>query len=98
MSICATYFPNESTTQLGGSKSSECKQPVFVTRDLNSALNIRQLALKWMTEKTRPVVFCRETNTTRTSFEGKIGQSIDFAARNGANLYESERDLKSRRL
>ena len=40
-------------------ESSESKQPTFVTRDLNSALNIRQLALKWITEKTRPVAFCR---------------------------------------
>jgi hypothetical protein len=92
---------------------SESKQPTFVTRDLNSALNIRQLALKWMTEKTRPVAFCRETNATgltRTSSEGETGQSVDFAARNGANLCESEQerssvselcsppDLKSRRL
>ena len=45
-------------------ESSESKQPAFVTRDMNSALNIRQLALTWMTEKTRPVAFCRETNVT----------------------------------
>ena len=41
-------------------ESSESKQPVFLTRDLNSALNIRQLALKWVMEKTRPAAFCRE--------------------------------------
>ena len=70
----------------------------FLTRDLNSALNIRQLALKWMSEKTRPEAFCRETNVTglaRTSSsseektvrvshspEEKTGQSVDFTARN----------------
>ena len=82
-------------------KSSESKQPTFVTRDLNAALNIRQLALKWMTEKTRPVAFCCETNATgltRTPPEKKTGQSAGFAARNGADLCESEPDLKSRRL
>ena len=82
-------------------ESSESKQPAFVTRDLNSALNIRQLALTWMTEKTRPVAFCRETNATgltRTSSREKTGQSVDFAARNGADLCESEPDLKSRRF
>ena len=71
---------------------SESKQPTFVTRDLNS---------EWMTEKTRPVAFCRETNATgltRTSPEEKTGQSVDFAARHGADLCESEPDLKSRRL
>ena len=65
------------------------------------ALNIRQLALKWMTEKTRPVAFCREQNAsglTRTSpqeeqEEEKTGQSVDFVARNGADLCESEPDL-----
>lgn len=82
-------------------ESSESKQPAFVTRDLNSALNIRQLALTWMTEKTRPVAFCRKTNATgltRTSSGEKTGQSVDFAARNGADLCESESGLKSRRL
>ena len=31
-------------------------------------------------------------------FGGKTGQSVDFAARNGADLCEAEPDLKSRRL
>ena len=86
----------------------------FLTRDLNSALNIRQLALKWMLEKTRPEAFCRETNVTglartsssseektvrvSTSPEEKTGQSVDFTARNGADLCESQPDLKCRRL
>jgi len=54
-----------------------------------------------MTEKTRPVAFCRETNVTgltRTSSGGKTGQSVDFAARNGADLCEAQPDFKSRRL
>ena len=38
------------------------------------------------------------TGLTRTSSGGKTGQSVDFAARNGADLCESEPDLKSRRL
>ena len=45
-------------------ESSESKQPTFWTRDLNSALNIRQLALKWITERTRPEAICRQTNAT----------------------------------
>ena len=45
-------------------ESSASKQPTFWTRDLNSALNIRQLALKWMTEKTRPVA-CSVVRRTR---------------------------------
>ena len=43
-------------------ESSKSKQRTFVTRDLNAALNIRQLALKWITEKTRPEAFCRDTS------------------------------------
>ena len=31
-------------------------------------------------------------------FGGKTGQSVDFAARNGADLCEAQPDLKSRRL
>ena len=78
------------------SSKSKNKQPTFVTRDLNSALNIRQLALKWMSEKTRPEAFCRETNvtglartSTSSSSDEKTGQSVDFTARNGADLCES---------
>ena len=43
-----------------GCASSESKQPVFVTRDLNSAQNIRQLAIHWLNERTRPSVFARK--------------------------------------
>ena len=81
-----------------GCDSSESKQPTFWTRDLNSALNIRQLALKWMNERTRPAAFCRAAGLTRTSpqeeqAEEKTGQSVDFVARNGADLCQSEPDL-----
>ena len=37
---------------------SESKKRVFVTRDLNSALNIRRLACDWIRDQTRPVAFC----------------------------------------
>ena len=65
-------------------ESSASKQPTFWTRDLNSALNIRQLALKWMTERTRPVAFCRAAGlarTSRTAREEKTGQSVDLRRR-----------------
>ena len=38
---------------------SESKKRVFVTRDLNSALNIRRLACDWICGQTRPLSFCR---------------------------------------
>ena len=65
-----------------GCDSSESKQPTFWTRDLNSALNIRQLALKWMNERTRPAAFCRAAGLTRTSPTGeeKTGQ-VDIRTR-----------------
>ena len=78
-------------------KSSESKQPTFVTRDLNSALNIRELALQWMKDKTRPEPFRRETKNVTglacTSSEEKTGQSsiVDFAARHGADLWKKQR-------
>ena len=80
-------------------ESSESKQPTFVTRDLNSALNIRQLARQWMTDKTRPEPFRRETKNVTglacTSSEEKTGQSsipsVDFAARNGVNPWKKRR-------
>ena len=31
----------------------------FVNRDLNAALNIRMLALRWITHRQRPTEFCR---------------------------------------
>ena len=76
-----------------GCDSSESKRPTFWTRDLNSALNIRQLALKWMNERTRPAAFCRAAGLARTE-EEKTGQSVDLRRRRA-----SEPALKkSRRL
>jgi hypothetical protein len=58
-----------------GCESLESKQTTFVTRDLNSALNIRQLALDWMNERKRPLVFQRTTGLTITPSSGeKVGQ------------------------
>merc|ERR1712188_31472 len=54
-----------------GCESSESEQPTSWTRDLNSVLNIRQLALKWMNEKTRPAAFCRAAGLSRTSPTGE---------------------------
>uniref|UniRef100_A0A6C0CSH1 Transposase n=1 Tax=viral metagenome TaxID=1070528 RepID=A0A6C0CSH1_9ZZZZ len=61
-----------------GCASSESKQPVFVTRDLNSAQNIRQLALDWLNERKRPSVFHRTEGLTFTLSREKVGQSVDF--------------------
>lgn len=61
-----------------GCASSESKQTIFVTRDLNSANNIRQLALSWLNERKRPDVFNRTLGLTITSSEEKVGQSVDF--------------------
>jgi len=53
----------------------ECERPegknkrVFLTRDLNSALNIRRLACDWIRDQTRPVAFCR--SATGLSFTTK---------------------------
>lgn len=40
-------------------ESYESKHPIFLTRDLNSAINIRNLALQWIANKTRPLAFSR---------------------------------------
>lgn len=42
-----------------GCVSSESEQPAFITRDLNSALNIRNLAREWIERRTRPLPFRR---------------------------------------
>jgi len=39
--------------------SSQSENNTFITRDLNSALNIRNLALQWIAEQTRPSAFNR---------------------------------------
>ena len=75
-------------------ESSESKQPVFVTRNLNSALNIRHLTCRSIVGLKRPVPFCRDgtgltltsETTQETVSEEKVGQSVDFAVRNGTNL------------
>ena len=74
-------------------ESSESKKRVFVTRDLNSALNIRRLACDWICGQTRPVAFCRNaTGLPTTAVAEKDGQSVDFTARDGANLCKSGLD------
>jgi hypothetical protein len=65
--------------------SSESKQPVFVTRDLNSAQNIRQLALDWLNERKRPSVFHRTEGLTFTLSREKVGQSVDFTVCKATN-------------
>jgi hypothetical protein len=42
-------------------ESSVSKRTVFLTRDLNSALNIRNLAIAWLATKTRAPAFHRGT-------------------------------------
>jgi len=64
--------------------SSESKKTAFVTRDLNSALNIRNLAISWIHEKNRPSVFCRTEGLAITDKE-KVGQSVDFTVGNATN-------------
>ena len=45
---------------------SESKKRVFLTRDLNSALNTRRLACDWIDGQKRPDAFCR----SRSADEG----------------------------
>ena len=64
---------------------SESKKRVFLTRDLNSALNIRRLACDWIRDQTRPVAFSRNaenaTGLPTTASAEKDGQSIvDFSS------------------
>ena len=40
-------------------ESYESEHPIFLTRDLNAAINIRNLALQWIANQTRPLAFCR---------------------------------------
>lgn len=68
-----------------GCASSESKQTIFVTRDLNSANNIRQLAIHWLNERKRPDVFNRTSGLTITSSEEKVGQSVDFTVGQATN-------------
>ena len=45
-------------------KSARCESQkhVFLTRDLNSALNIRRIAYEWLAHQTRPAAFSRSPN------------------------------------
>lgn len=49
-----------------GCESSESKQTTFLTRDLNSSLNIRNITLEWIREQTRPSAFNRVVGLTHT--------------------------------
>jgi hypothetical protein len=55
-------------------ESSESKKRVFLTRDLNSALNTRRLARDWIDGQKRPSAFCRSaaglSSTTITVEKG----------------------------
>jgi len=76
--------------------SSESKTTRFVTRDLNSALNIRNLAVQWITDKTRPSAFCppkvgkeaegmalpEGTGSLEPELDVKGSQSVDFTVGN----------------
>lgn len=56
-------------------ESSESKNRIFVTRDLNSALNIRNLAEEWIFNKIRPSAFLREAGSGHHCDQaGKGGQ------------------------
>jgi len=69
---------------------SESKKRVFLTQDLNAALNSSRLARDWICGQTRPVAFCRSvTGMPTTATAEKDGQSVDFTARNGENLRKS---------
>ena len=46
---------------------SKSKKRVFLTRDLNAALNIRRLACDWIRGQTRPVAFCRNATGLPTT-------------------------------
>jgi hypothetical protein len=56
-----------------GCDSFKSEKRVFLTRDLNSALNIRRLAGDWIDGQKRPDAFCRSAaglfSTTNTTVE-----------------------------
>lgn len=67
--------------------SSESEKTAFITRDLNSAINIRNLAHQWVHFQTRPSVFSRTEGLASTSVaEEKAGQSVDFTVGQATNL------------
>jgi len=58
-------------------ESYESKKRVFLTWDLNSALNIRRLACDWIHDQARPVTFCRSAiGLSFTAAAEKDGSSI----------------------
>ena len=72
-----------------GCVSSESENIAFITRDLNSAINIRNLAHQWVHFQTRPLVFSRTEGVASTSVanttEEKVGQSVDFTVGQATN-------------
>jgi len=70
-----------------GCVSSESKNVTFVTRDLNSALNIRRLAMKWIEERKRPEAFIQKKaeGMSSTVKAEKVGQSVDFTGSQSPN-------------
>lgn len=72
-----------------GCVSSESKKTTFITRDLNSAINIRNLAHQWVHFQTRPSVFSRTEGVASTlvanTTEEKAGQSVDFTVGQATN-------------
>ena len=61
--------------------SSENKKIVFRTRDVNSAVNIREITSLWIQEQRRLPVFCRFNKSSFTTSEskeevGKVGSSL----------------------
>ena len=55
-------------------RSESKNKRVFLTRDLNSALNIRRLACDWINDQTRPVAFRRSATGLPFTTE-KVGSS-----------------------
>jgi hypothetical protein len=72
-----------------GCVSSESEKTAFITRDLNSAINILNLAHQWVHFQTRPSVFSRTEGLASTSvantMEEKAGQSVDFTVGQATN-------------
>ena len=73
-----------------GCVSLESEKTAFITRDLNSAINVRNLAYHWVHFQTRPSVFSRTEGLASTSVgnttEEKAGQSVDFTVGQATNL------------
>ena len=94
--LCHMHVQKDNTTKklfrclvCKGCVSSESKKTAFITRDLNSAINIRNLAHQWVHFQTRPSVFSRTEGLASTSVantrEEKAGQSVDFTVGQATN-------------